>query len=190
MDEEESRARRLVCRPERAWQGIASEAGPWAIDEYLQSPLDSRFIQSFKSVAASPLFERATVFGKPFRFEDMGRLFLQRLVAHAGGRLDQRPRRVIVGRPVEYAGARADPALARQRYDAMLGQFGIELFYVHEPLGAAHSYASRLTEPATILVAEALDATRAAGLRIVPECSMVSGYIAKHPEYAPLVDPA
>ena len=84
----------------------------------------------------------------------MGRLFLQRLVAHAGGRLDQRPRRVIVGRPVEYAGARADPALARQRYDAMLGQFGIELFYVHEPLGAAHSYASRLTEPATILVAD------------------------------------
>ena len=43
---------------------------------------------------------------------------------------------------------------------------------------------------ATILVAEALDATRTAGLRIVPECSMVSGYIAKHPEYAPLVDPA
>ncbi|WP_374392318.1 Hsp70 family protein [Sphingopyxis sp.] len=139
---------------ERAWQGIASEAGPWAISEYLQSPLDSRFVQSFKSVAASPLFERATIFGKPFRFEDMGRLFLQRLVAHAGGRLDQRPRRVIVGRPVEYAGARADPALARQRYDAMLGQFGIELFYVHEPLGAAHSYASRLTEPATILVAD------------------------------------
>ena len=43
---------------------------------------------------------------------------------------------------------------------------------------------------ATILVAEALDATRAAGLRIVPACSMVSGYIDKHPEYAPLVDPA
>ncbi|WP_082544908.1 Hsp70 family protein [Sphingopyxis sp. Root1497] len=139
---------------ERAWQGIASEAGPWAIAEYLQSPLDSRFVQSFKSVAASPLFERALIWGKPFRFEDMGRLFLQRLVAHAGGALDQRPRRVIVGRPVEYAGARADPALARQRYDAMLAEFGVELFYVHEPLGAAHSYASRLTEPATILVAD------------------------------------
>jgi hypothetical chaperone protein len=139
---------------ERAWQGIASEAGPWAIAEYLQSPLDSRFVQSFKSVAASPLFERALIWGKPFRFEDMGRLFLQRLVAHAGGALDARPRRVIVGRPVEYAGARADPALARQRYDAMLAEFGVELFYVHEPLGAAHSYAARLTEPATILVAD------------------------------------
>lgn len=139
---------------ERAWQGIASEAGPWAIAEYLQSPLDSRFVQSFKSVAASPLFERALIWGKPFRFEDMGRLFLQRLVAHAGGRLDAPPRRVIVGRPVEYAGARADPALARQRYDMMFDRFGVELHYVHEPLGAAHSYAARLTDPATILVAD------------------------------------
>jgi predicted GNAT family acetyltransferase len=43
---------------------------------------------------------------------------------------------------------------------------------------------------ATILVAEALRATRAAGLRIVPTCSMVSGYIAKHPEYADITDPA
>ncbi|MGH6696660.1 Hsp70 family protein [Sphingopyxis sp.] len=139
---------------ERGWNGIAHEAGPWAIDEYLQSPLDSRFIQSFKSVAASPLFERAMIFNKPFRFEDMGRLFLQRLVAHAGGALDERPHRIIVGRPVEYAGARPDPELARQRYDAMLAAFGTEIHYVHEPLGAAHSYASRLTEPATILVAD------------------------------------
>ncbi|WP_447929297.1 Hsp70 family protein [Sphingopyxis fribergensis] len=139
---------------ERGWNGIAHEAGPWAIDEYLQSPLDSRFIQSFKSVAASPLFERAMIFNKPFRFEDMGRLFLQRLVAHAGGALDDRPHRIIVGRPVEYAGARPDPELARQRYDAMLAAFGTEIYYVHEPLGAAHSYAARLTEPATILVAD------------------------------------
>ncbi|HEX7849805.1 MAG TPA: Hsp70 family protein [Sphingomonas sp.] len=139
---------------ERGLNGIAHDAGPWAITEYLQSPLDSRFIQSFKSVAASPLFERALIFNKPFRFEDLGRLFLRRLVAHAGGALDARPRRVIVGRPVEYAGARADPTLARQRYDMMLEGFGIELHYVHEPLGAAHSYASRLTEPATILVAD------------------------------------
>ncbi|SFR96467.1 Hsp70 family protein [Sphingomonas jatrophae] len=139
---------------ERAWNGIACEGGPWAIAEYLQSPLDSRFVQSFKSVAASPTFERALIFGKPFRFEDFGRLFLQRVVAHAGGRLDARPGRVIVGRPVEYAGARPDPALARERYDLMLKEFGAELHYVYEPLGAAFSYASRLTEPATVLVAD------------------------------------
>lgn len=139
---------------ERSWNGIAHEAGPWAIEEFLQSPLDSRFVQSFKSVAASPLFERAQIFGKPFRFEDLGQKFLSKLVAHSGGALDDRPSRVIVGRPVEYAGARPDPALARQRYDAMLKGFGVELHYVYEPLGAAYSYASRLTEPATVLVAD------------------------------------
>ena len=139
---------------EEARGGIACEAGPWAIAEYLQSPLDSRFVQSFKTVAANSTFERALIFGKPFRFEDFGRLFLQRLVCHAGGRLDERPRRVIVGRPVEYAGARPDPVLARQRYDLMLREFGIELHYVYEPLGAAYSYATRLIEPATVLVAD------------------------------------
>lgn len=139
---------------ERAWKGIAYEAGPWAIAEFLQSPLDSRFVQSFKSVAASPLFERAQIFGKNFRFEELGQRFLQRLVAHAGGQLDTLPDRVIVGRPVEYAGARPDPALARRRYDLMFENFGVELHYVYEPLGAAYSYASRLDEPATILVAD------------------------------------
>lgn len=139
---------------ERGWNGVAHEAGPWAIAEYLQSPLDSRFVQSFKTVAASPLFERALIFNRPFRFEDLGRLFLQKLVAHAAGLLDARPARVVVGRPVEYAGARPDPALARQRYDLMLREFGTELFYVHEPLGAAFSYAARLSKPATILVAD------------------------------------
>jgi predicted GNAT family acetyltransferase len=42
---------------------------------------------------------------------------------------------------------------------------------------------------ATILVGEALRATRAAGLRIVPACSMVADYIDKHPEFAELSDP-
>lgn len=139
---------------ERGWNGVAHEAGPWAVAEYLQSPLDSRFVQSFKTVAASPLFERAQIFGRNFRFEDFGRLFLQKLVTHAGGALDLRPKRVIVGRPVVYAGARPDPELARERYGLMLKEFGVELHYVYEPLGAAFSYASRLTEPATVLVAD------------------------------------
>jgi predicted GNAT family acetyltransferase len=42
---------------------------------------------------------------------------------------------------------------------------------------------------ATILVGEALNATRDAGLRIVPACSMVADYIDKHPEFADLADP-
>lgn len=134
--------------------GIASEAGPWAIAEYLQSPLDSRFVQSFKSVAASPIFDRAQIFGRSFSFEDLGQLFLNKLRDHAGGQLANLPARIVVGRPVEYAGPRADPDLARQRYDLMFEQWGSELHYVYEPLGAAFSFASRIDHPMTLLVAD------------------------------------
>jgi predicted GNAT family acetyltransferase len=42
---------------------------------------------------------------------------------------------------------------------------------------------------ATILVGEALEQTRGAGLRIVPECKLVANYVEKHDEYADIVDP-
>jgi predicted GNAT family acetyltransferase len=41
---------------------------------------------------------------------------------------------------------------------------------------------------ATILIGEALDQTRAAGLRIVPVCEMVAAYVKKHPELNDVVD--
>ena len=134
--------------------GLGHEAGPWAIAEYLDFPLGSRFIQSFKTVAASPLFEQASVFTKRFRFEELGAMFLDKLVGHAGDALRDRPARLVVGRPVSYAGARTDAALARERYDKMFAGFTREIHYVYEPLGAAFSYASRLSEPATLLVAD------------------------------------
>jgi hypothetical chaperone protein len=135
-------------------KGMDYDAGPWAISEYLEAPMDSRFVQSFKSVAASPVFERASIFNNPLRFEDMGKFFLDKVIKHSGGALDNRPPRVIVGRPVEYAGARADEALARERYNRMFDEFGVEIHYVYEPLGAALSYARQLDHEATVLVAD------------------------------------
>ncbi len=133
--------------------GIASEAGPWAIAEYLEYPEGSRFIQSFKSVAASASFEHASVFQRRYRFEELGRLLLDKMRDRAGGAFDG-VSRVVVGRPVEYAGHAPDEALARERYDAMFAGLGVAAHYVFEPLGAAFSYASRLDAAATILVAD------------------------------------
>jgi predicted GNAT family acetyltransferase len=42
---------------------------------------------------------------------------------------------------------------------------------------------------ATILIGEALQATRDAGLRIVAVCPMVAAYVDKHDEFADVVDP-
>lgn len=134
--------------------GIAREAGPWAISEFLDFPQGSRFLQSFKSVAASRAFEHATIFEKRLRFEELGHVFLERLRAHAADQLKLLPQRVVVGRPVRYAGQRPDDVLARQRYDLMFAALEREVHYLYEPLGAAFSFAARLTEPATLLVAD------------------------------------
>ncbi len=134
--------------------GVAKEAGPWAIAEFLEFPQGSRFLQSFKSVAASKAFEHATIFEKRLRFEELGHVFLDRLRAHAADALKHLPPRVVVGRPVRYAGQRPDGALARQRYDLMFAALEREVHYVYEPLGAAFSFAARLNEPATLLVAD------------------------------------
>jgi len=133
---------------------LAHEAGPWAVAEFLEYPQGSRFIQSFKSVAASATFEHANLFEKRLRFEDLGQVFLTHLFAHSDGALADLPDRVVVGRPVRYVGGRPDPALARARYDAMFALLGRPVHYVYEPIGAAFSFAARLTEPANLLVAD------------------------------------
>jgi predicted GNAT family acetyltransferase len=43
---------------------------------------------------------------------------------------------------------------------------------------------------ASILVGEALEATRADGKRVVAVCPMVAAFIKKHPEFRDLADPA
>lgn len=134
--------------------GLGHEAGPWAIAEFLDFPQGSRFLQSFKSMAANALFESASLFDKRLRFEELGQIFLTHLLAHGGGALSDLPERIVIGRPVRYVGARPDPALARTRYDAMFAVLGRPVTYVYEPLGAAYSFASRLTDPATLLVAD------------------------------------
>lgn len=148
--------RSALCfwQDEDARGGLAHAAGPWAIAEFLEFPQGSRFLQSFKSVAANPNFEHASVFEARMRFEELGQIFLSHLRAHGGDALADLPERIVVGRPVRYVGARPDPALARTRYDAMFEALGRPVHYVYEPLGAAYSFASRLSAPATLLVAD------------------------------------
>ena len=133
---------------------LGHEAGPWAIAEFLDFPQGSRFLQSFKSVAANPLFESASLFDKRLRFEELGQIFLSHLLGHAGEPLADLPDSIVIGRPVRYVGARPEPALARARYDAMFAVLGRPVSYVYEPLGAAYGFASRLSDPATLLVAD------------------------------------
>lgn len=139
--EEEADARRTLI-----------EAGPWAIDQFLELAGDCRFIQSFKTFAASALFTDTLIYNRRVSFEELMSSFLRQLRAHAGAEF---PKRVVVGRPVKFAGSAPDEALARQRYEAALRAVGFEeVHHVYEPVAAAYYFAHRLKADATILVAD------------------------------------
>ncbi len=134
---------------------VMSEAGPWAIQKFIEASGECRFIQSLKTFAASRLFESTGIFGRAFRFEDLFAAFFKKLRLHATPQLDQLPKDVLVGRPVQYAGSRPDAALARKRYELALAPFGFErIRQVYEPVAAAFFYAQTLDDSATVLVAD------------------------------------
>lgn len=139
-------------------QGTAQthvEGGPWAIAKYLEASAPHRFIQSFKSFAASRSFTETRIFRQRFQFEDLLTTFMRNLLRHAGTAFDLGASPVVIGRPVKFVGASADPALAMQRYRTAFTTLGFgHAHYVYEPVGAAFFYARRLKADATILVAD------------------------------------
>jgi hypothetical chaperone protein len=141
--------------PEGDPTGRVVEAGPWAIEAYVEEPLETRFIQSFKSYAASPLFQETRILGRRYQFEDLLSTFFLRLRAHAGGEMSQAPKTAIVGRPVNFAGSRPDPALAVARYQTAFARLGFEdIRYAYEPVAAAFFFARKLAADATVLVGD------------------------------------
>lgn len=134
---------------------LRTEGGPWAIERFLEATERLRFIQSFKSFAASESFQSTAIFHQRLQFEDLLATFLRTLTRHAGASLDLAGARIVIGRPVRFSGASPDDALAMRRYRDAFGRLGVvSPRYVYEPVGAAFSFARTLTRDATVLVAD------------------------------------
>jgi hypothetical chaperone protein len=150
-----SALRSALCFWHDSHAGTAMEAGPWAIAHYIDDPGDRRFIQSLKTFAANPSFSGTVIYGNSYRFEDLLAAYFGRLLEHAGKPLASLPRRLVVGRPVRFAGGSPDAGLAKRRYEAALRRFGFdEIRFVYEPVAAAFFFAQRLKRDATVLVAD------------------------------------
>ena len=85
---------------------LRHEAGPQAIVAYLEDPLDSRLIMSMKTYLAQRSFSETRIFGHPFTLERLIGHFLAALLVD----VPSSPR-IVVGRPVHFAGEFADDAL-------------------------------------------------------------------------------
>ncbi|MGR9196296.1 Hsp70 family protein [Rhizobium leguminosarum] len=131
------------------------EAGHAAIRQFIDNPGECRFLQSIKTFAASALFQGTLIFAKRHNFEDLMEVFVRRLRNYAGDHWPSDVSRIVTGRPVHFAGASPDPALATERYNEALSRFGFpEIHYVYEPVAAAFYFAQNLKQDATVLVAD------------------------------------
>src|SRR5215813_312149 len=105
---------------------LHAEAGPWAIERFIEDPWDCRFLQSIKSFAASDNFRGTAIHGKSHSYEDLLRVFFDRVRFHAGEPLAQLPPRLVVGRPIRYVGSEPDAQLAMRRYHDALAPIGFQ----------------------------------------------------------------
>ncbi|MEH6689861.1 MAG: Hsp70 family protein [Pseudorhizobium pelagicum] len=136
-------------------QALKVEAGQAAIRQFIDNPGDCRFLQSIKTFAASALFQGTLIYARRHQFEDLMEIFLRRLSTYAGDGWPTDAARIVVGRPVHFAGASPNETLALERYNAALTRLGFpEIHYVYEPVAAAHYFAQTLTRDATVLVAD------------------------------------
>jgi len=125
-------------------------AGPYAVDAYIDDPMDSRLIMSMKTYLAQHSFTRTNIFGKIFTLEDMIATFLEAL---AEGR--QAAMRVTAGRPVRFAGENADDDFGEQRLRTAFAQAGFAKVDVAlEPEAAGYRFTRTLDAPATVLVGD------------------------------------
>lgn len=119
-----------------------SSAGADAIEDYLQRAGPARLMQSLKSFLGSASFVDTNLFGHVFTLEQL----IARLLSHLYDATQCRDRlanaRVVIGRPIHFAGATADDTLAARRLTAAFALAGREPDDVRlEPEAAAYTFA-------------------------------------------------
>jgi hypothetical chaperone protein len=146
--------------PELA-RGIASFAGPHAIDRYLETVGSGRLIQSLKSYLADHSFDATNLFNRTTTLSELITFLARALRTDAVASLGEAAfagAPVVVGRPVHFVGGdtEEDDAYAVGRLKTALVAAGfphdVELEY--EPVAAAYHYEARLDHDERILVAD------------------------------------
>ena len=138
--------------PSKPHSSIA--VGRDALAEFSEFPDDTRLIQSLKSYAANPLFRQSMILNKPYTFALLMQAFIEQLFCLSEVDLAS-VGKIIVGRPVKFAGYSPDEKLALARYREVFTAIGIpDIEFVYEPVAAALTFARRLTTSATVLIAD------------------------------------
>ena len=134
----------------RRLSSLRQAAGPFAVQAYLDDPLDSRLIMSMKTFMAQRSFTQTNIFGRLFTLEHLVGAFLGVLLGP-----DLADARVIAGRPVRFAGEFADDAFGEARLRGAFSAAGFPSVEIAlEPEAAGYRFARTLDAAATVLVGD------------------------------------
>lgn len=132
-----------------------SNAGADAIADYIGRTGPARLIQSMKSFLGSKSFVDTRILNHSYTLDELIAELLSHLYESAAAKLLIADAPLVVGRPIEFAGASPDDALAQERLLAAFERAGPRPARVGlEPEAAAHAFAKRATGKHLVLVAD------------------------------------
>lgn len=135
-----------------------ADAGPQAIERYLETGGDGRLMQSLKSFVANKNPPVTQVFGHTFRLEDLIATMISGMYQKASRDIGPTPpRSIVAGRPVRFANSASHDAdtAAQGRLRHAFSLAGTEkVEFLFEPVAAALHYERQLQVPAVVLIAD------------------------------------
>src|ERR1044071_7710719 len=138
-------------------QNTETKAGPEAINSYLDADTKGRLIVSIKSYLASSLFTSTNINGRNYTLEDLIAIILRRLRMRVMDQFETAATRVVLGRPVRFAGADnpEDEQLALQRLQTAAKLAGFQqISFELEPVAAAYQYETQLDRDELVLIGD------------------------------------
>ena len=153
--------RSVMCfwaEPGRGRTMVRHASGPGAVTAYLDDPLDSRLVMSTKTHLASRSFSATTLLGRRLTLEQLIGLFLRDLFGAAGlagAELAGGGLRLVVGRPVHFAGDGADDDFGEARLRAAFAEAGFpDIEVALEPEAAGYRFTRSLQSATTVLIGD------------------------------------
>jgi hypothetical chaperone protein len=132
-----------------------SSAGVDAIADYVGRAGPARLVQSMKSFLGSASFVDTNVFSHTYTLETLIATLLEHLYEASNARSLVQHCPLVVGRPIEFAGASPNDALAQSRLDAAFEKIGRRPDQIRlEPEAAAYAFARNATGRHLVLVAD------------------------------------
>jgi len=129
--------------------------GQEAIDKYLDSNMQGRFMKSIKRILSSKSFTKTRIGNRYYKIEELVSIMVNDLKRKADSFVKETVNTVVMGRPVVFSENAEKDALAQERLLKAVNLSGFSsVFFQLEPIAAALNYERHLKQEELVLVGD------------------------------------